>query len=98
MKKKILIITLILFGFLIVYLSLPSSYDTDDTYSLVAAQYKNEYFLLSFDNKTSCENETDGLGTIAVPFGVKAEGCHASWFVFLNLFVFQTSGEPIPLK
>ncbi|KKT70275.1 MAG: hypothetical protein UX09_C0034G0014 [Candidatus Uhrbacteria bacterium GW2011_GWE2_45_35] len=94
MKLKYFVIGLcVVFGLLIIRAALPW-YDTDDTYQVVVDQHSNEEFLKNdFDNKIPCISEVDGVGVKAVPFGVILESCHASWFVFLNLFLFQIKGD-----
>jgi hypothetical protein len=96
MKTKSVLIGIgaVIVGLLIVRAALPW-YDTDDTLDPVMAKYQ---FANDNSGDAVCENDTDGAGVKAVPFGAVAETCNAEFFVLFNLFPFQTSGEPVPLK
>jgi hypothetical protein len=91
MRRKFFIIIGIILVVLIIRAALPW-YDTDHTYQIVANHYGYKGTLRpNFYQKISCENEVDGVGVKAVPFGVVLESCNSSWFVFLNSF-------PVPIK
>jgi hypothetical protein len=94
MKKKLLIGLGILFCLLVIRAALPW-YDTDDTLEPVMEKYDLTKKPFSVE---VCENQVDGAGVKAVPFGTMAITCNAEFFVFLNQFPIQISGEPVPLK
>jgi len=86
-KRSVLVGAGILVALCIIF-AVPAFYDTDNTYARVAAQYGDNFAQRGLSEV--CENDVDGLGVKAVPFGVIATACHDEWFVLFNIFPFHT--------
>jgi len=87
MNKRNILIVVGVFAVLIIF-SIPNIYDTDDTYEKIADQYGDGF--AQYETSEVCENDADGLGVKAVPFGVIAIACHDEWFVLFNIFPIHT--------
>lgn len=88
MNKRNIFIGIIILVVLTIVLAIPTLYDTDDTYAKIANQYGDDFARRG--TAEACENDTDGLGVRAVPFGVIATACHDEWFVLFNTFPIHT--------
>lgn len=88
MNKRIIFVIAGILVALVIVSAIPAIYDTDDTEAAVASQYGEG--IAQRGASEVCENDVDGLGVKAVPFGVIATACHDEWFVLFNIFPFHT--------